>query len=126
MVPLVKEKNEDERICSLDGLRGLAALAVVAFHYTGGGLHRLLPGGQFVTPVLHPERARALHRPAARRDRLIRLAALPAAPHCQARRPHLLRRRGLLHRLHRHRAHGPGGTGVCGHVRRVPAVRMVA
>ena len=95
MVPLVKEKNEDERICSLDGLRGLAALAVVAFHYTGGG-------------------------------RLIRLAALPAAPHCQARRPHLLRRRGLLHRLHRHRAHGLGGTGVCGHVRRVPAVRMVA
>lgn len=44
-----EEKNDIERIDSLDGLRGLAALAVVAFHYTGGGLHRLLPGGQFVT-----------------------------------------------------------------------------
>lgn len=39
-----KEKNDIERIDSLDGLRGLAALAVVAFHYTGGALHRLLPG----------------------------------------------------------------------------------
>lgn len=45
----VEEKNGIERIDSLDGLRGLAALAVVAFHYTGGALHRLLPGGQSVT-----------------------------------------------------------------------------
>lgn len=45
----VEEKNDIERIDSLDGLRGVAALAVVAYHYTGGTLHRLLPGGQFVT-----------------------------------------------------------------------------
>ena len=45
----VKEKNDIERIDSLDGLRDVAALAVVAYHYTGGTLHRLLPGGQFVT-----------------------------------------------------------------------------
>lgn len=45
----VEEKNGIERIDSLDGLRGLAALAVVAYHYTGGALHRLLPGGQSVT-----------------------------------------------------------------------------
>lgn len=44
----VEEKNDIERIDSLDGLRGLAALAVVAYHYTGGALHRLLPGGQCV------------------------------------------------------------------------------
>lgn len=44
----VEEKNDIERIDSLDGLRGLAALAVVAFHYTGGTLHRLLPGRQCV------------------------------------------------------------------------------
>lgn len=43
-----EEKNDIERIDSLDGLRGLAALAVVAFHYTGGALHRLLPGRQCV------------------------------------------------------------------------------
>lgn len=43
---LVEEKNGIERIDSLDGLRGVAALAVVAYHYTGGALHRLLPGGQ--------------------------------------------------------------------------------
>lgn len=42
----VEEKNDIERIGSLDGLRGLAALAVVTYHYTGGALHRLLPGGQ--------------------------------------------------------------------------------
>lgn len=41
----VEEKNDDGRIRSLDGLRGVAALAVVAYHYTGGYLHRLLPGG---------------------------------------------------------------------------------
>ena len=46
---LMEEKNGIERIDSLDGLRGLAALAVVAYHYTGGALHRLLPGGQSVT-----------------------------------------------------------------------------
>lgn len=46
---LVEEKNGIERIDSLDGLRGVAALAVVAYHYTGGALHWLLPGGQFVT-----------------------------------------------------------------------------
>ncbi len=45
----VEEKNDDGRIRSLDGLRGVAALAVVAYHYTGGALHRLLPGGQSVT-----------------------------------------------------------------------------
>lgn len=45
----VEEKDDIERIDSLDGLRGVAALAVVAYHYTGGTLHRLLPGGQFVT-----------------------------------------------------------------------------
>lgn len=43
-----EEKNDIERIDSLDGLRGLAVLAVVAFHYTGGILHRLLPGRQCV------------------------------------------------------------------------------
>lgn len=43
-----EEKNDIERIDSLDGLRGLAALAMVAFHYTGGALHRLLPGRQCV------------------------------------------------------------------------------
>lgn len=48
-VSFVKEKNDDGRIRSLDGLRGVAALAVVAYHYTGGALHRLLPGGQSVT-----------------------------------------------------------------------------
>lgn len=32
----VEEKNDDGRIRSLDGLRGVAALAVVAYHYTGG------------------------------------------------------------------------------------------
>ena len=42
---LVEEKNGIERIDSLDGLRGLASLAVVAYHYTGGALHWLLPGG---------------------------------------------------------------------------------
>lgn len=46
---LVEEKNGIERIDSLDGLRGVAALAVVAYHYTGGALHWLLPGGQFAT-----------------------------------------------------------------------------
>jgi hypothetical protein len=46
---LVEEKNDIERINSLDGLRELATLAVVAYHYTGGALHWLLPGGQFVT-----------------------------------------------------------------------------
>lgn len=40
----VEEKNDIERIDSLDGLRGLTALAVVTYHYTGGALHRLLPG----------------------------------------------------------------------------------
>lgn len=45
----VDEKNDIKRIDSLDGLRGVVALAVVAYHYTGGTLHRLLPGGQFVT-----------------------------------------------------------------------------
>ena len=45
----MEEKNGIERIDSLDGPRGLAALAVVAYHYTGGALHRLLPGGQSVT-----------------------------------------------------------------------------
>lgn len=44
----MKEKNDIKRIDSLDGLRGVAALAVVAYHYTGGALHWLLPGGQFV------------------------------------------------------------------------------
>ena len=44
----VEEKNDIKRIDSLDGLRGVAALAVVAYHYTGGALHRLLPGGQCV------------------------------------------------------------------------------
>lgn len=42
----VEEKNGIERIDSLDGLRGVAALAVVAYHYTGDCLHWLLPGGQ--------------------------------------------------------------------------------
>ena len=45
----MEEKNDIERIDSLDGLRDVVALAVVAYHYTGGTLHRLLPGGQFVT-----------------------------------------------------------------------------
>lgn len=44
----VEEKNGG-RIRSVDGLRGVADLAVVAYHHTGGALHRLLPGGQFVT-----------------------------------------------------------------------------
>lgn len=48
-VTTVDEKNDIKRIDSLDGLRGVVALAVVAYHYTGGTLHRLLPGGQFVT-----------------------------------------------------------------------------
>lgn len=43
---LVEEKNGIERIDSLDGLRGVAALAVVAYHYTDGALHRLLLGRQ--------------------------------------------------------------------------------
>lgn len=95
----VEEKNDDGRIRSLDGLRGVAALAVVAYHYTGGYLHRLLPGRAVRRLVLHPERARALHCPIARRGWGVRLAALPTAPRRQARHPHLHGGRALLRRL---------------------------
>ena len=100
-----KEKDSDTRIYALDGLRGLAALAVVAYHYTGGTLRQLLPGAQFVTLFF-----------------ILSGLVLSIVPLRVG--IHLHGDRNLLHRLHNRHAHGVESGRIRKRVQHILAISL--